>query len=259
MVAYTGIETISNLAEEARDYGHTIPRAMGGVVDRGARDLHVPARGRAVGDAGRRTARPSSADKYAGDPMLGVVENMELGALQEPAEIYVGVLAATILFIATNAGPDRRVAAELLDGPVPAAARPPAPAAPEVPHAVRRRSSCSAFVACLTILPGQAEFLGTVYAFGAMLSFTIAHLAVIALRINAARRRAAVDRAAATSASGGRSIPLFAVFGGVRHRHRVHRRVGARPLDADRSGRSGGCWSAVLLYVGLPAATRGCR
>src|SRR5215208_7129208 len=32
MVAYTGIETISNMAEEARDYGETIPRAMGGVV-----------------------------------------------------------------------------------------------------------------------------------------------------------------------------------------------------------------------------------
>src|SRR5687768_3171318 len=31
MVAYTGIETISNLAEEARDQGNTIPRAMGGV------------------------------------------------------------------------------------------------------------------------------------------------------------------------------------------------------------------------------------
>src|SRR3954469_25708261 len=32
MVAYTGIETVSNLAEEARDYGRTIPRAIGGVV-----------------------------------------------------------------------------------------------------------------------------------------------------------------------------------------------------------------------------------
>ena len=29
---------------------------------------------------------------------------MELGALQGAAEVYVGVLAATILFIATNAG-----------------------------------------------------------------------------------------------------------------------------------------------------------
>ena len=33
------------------------------------------------------------------------------------------------------------------------------------------------------MLPGQAEFLGTIYAFGAMLSFTMAHLAVIALRL----------------------------------------------------------------------------
>src|ERR1700741_480254 len=32
LVAYTGIETISNLAEEARDYGKTIPRGMGLVV-----------------------------------------------------------------------------------------------------------------------------------------------------------------------------------------------------------------------------------
>ena len=32
MVAYTGIETISNMAEEARDYGRTIPRGMAGVV-----------------------------------------------------------------------------------------------------------------------------------------------------------------------------------------------------------------------------------
>ena len=30
MVAYTGIETISNMAEEARDYGTTIPRGMAG-------------------------------------------------------------------------------------------------------------------------------------------------------------------------------------------------------------------------------------
>src|ERR687886_194253 len=32
MVAYTGIETVSNLAEEARDFGKTIPRSILGVV-----------------------------------------------------------------------------------------------------------------------------------------------------------------------------------------------------------------------------------
>ena len=60
MVAYTGIETISNMAEEARDYGKTIPRGIGLVVVAVAVDLRVPARRRAVGDAGGRTARPRS-------------------------------------------------------------------------------------------------------------------------------------------------------------------------------------------------------
>ena len=32
------------------------------------------------------------------------------------------------------------------------------------------------------MIPGQAVFLGNMYAFGAMLSFTIAHVSVIRLR-----------------------------------------------------------------------------
>jgi len=38
-------------------------------------------------------------------------------------------------------------------------------------------------IACLTIVPGQANFLGKIYAFGAMLSFTIAHVSVSVLRV----------------------------------------------------------------------------
>ena len=49
-------------------------------------------------------ALPKEQGGYADDPILGVVKNIDLGALQHPAEIYVGILAATILFIATNAG-----------------------------------------------------------------------------------------------------------------------------------------------------------
>ena len=126
MVAYTGIETISNMAEEARDYGHTIPRGIGGSSWSPSSHLRLPAGGRAVGDAGggrRDLARASEGGGgYADDPILGVVANMDLGTLQGAAEIYVGILAATILFIATNAGNDRRLAAHLLDGPVPPAA-----------------------------------------------------------------------------------------------------------------------------------------
>ena len=52
-----------------------------------------------------------------------------------------------------------------------------------------------AVAAILITLPGQADFLGNLYAFGAMLSFTIAHLALIRLRIVAARPAAAVPAA----------------------------------------------------------------
>jgi len=38
-------------------------------------------------------------------------------------------------------------------------------------------------LACVALLPGQAEFLGLIYAFGAMLSFSMAHLALIRLRV----------------------------------------------------------------------------
>ena len=70
-------------------------------------------------------------------------------------------------------------------------------------------------IACVAMIPGQAEFLGNMYAFGAMLSFTIAHLAVIRLRVALPRRRPAVQRARATCGSAGPTLPLFAVVGGI--------------------------------------------
>ena len=108
MVAYTGIETISNMAEEARDYGKTIPRGIGLVVCRG-RVIYtflpaVALSAMPVKNGETILALPKEEGGYADDPVLGVVENMDLGSLQHPAEIYVGILAATILFIATNAG-----------------------------------------------------------------------------------------------------------------------------------------------------------
>ena len=108
MVAYTGIETISNMAEEARDYGKTIPRGIGLVVGAVAVIYtFLPAvalSAMPVKNGETILALPKEEGGYADDPVLGVVENMDLGSLQHPAEIYVGILAATILFIATNAG-----------------------------------------------------------------------------------------------------------------------------------------------------------
>ena len=54
MVAYTGIETVSNLAEEARDPARNVPRAYLMTVDRRLRDLL-----HAAGDRGHGSPRPS--------------------------------------------------------------------------------------------------------------------------------------------------------------------------------------------------------
>jgi APA family basic amino acid/polyamine antiporter len=210
MVAYTGIETISNLAEEARDYGRTIPRAMAGVVVAVfAIYAFLPAV--ALSAMPVENGHTDLADKYAGDPILGVVENIELGALQQPAEIYVGVLAATILFIATNAG---LIGVSRLTYSMGQYRQLPAQLRRLHPRYRTPYIAIIVFglVACLTILPGQAEFLGTVYAFGAMLSFTIAHLAVIALRVKEPDHERPFRGPGAIRIAG-REVPLFAVFG----------------------------------------------
>ena len=113
MLAYTGIETISNMAEEARDETKTIPIAINRVriavftiyftlpaVALSA----LPVQRGADGDYFTLLGLTEEEGGYAGDPILGVVKQIDLGPLQSAGEIYVGLLAATILILATNAG-----------------------------------------------------------------------------------------------------------------------------------------------------------
>src|SRR4051794_37123814 len=191
MLAYTGIETISNMAEEARDEEKTIPAAISRVriavfaiyftlpaVALSALPVHK------LADGSYATLLGVGEDKggYAGDPVLGIVKNLSLGVLEHPAEIYVGLLATTILFIATNAGiigVSRLVYSMGLHRQVPDRLR------TLHPHYGTPWIGIMVFgvIACVTLIPGKATFLGNMYAFGAMLSFTIAHLAVIKMRV----------------------------------------------------------------------------
>src|SRR3954452_19270610 len=67
-------------------------------------------------------------------------------------------------------------------------------------------------IACVTLIPGQADFLASMYAFGAMLSFSIAHLSVIRLRIKEPGRNRPY-RGPGNITIRGRDVPLFAVVG----------------------------------------------
>jgi APA family basic amino acid/polyamine antiporter len=217
MVAYTGIETISNMAEEARDYEATIPRGMGGVVIAVVAIYaflpSVALSAMPVRDGETLLAMSKEEGGFADDPILGVVENIDLGALQGPAEIYVGVLAATILFIATNAG---LIGVSRLTYSMGQHR--------QLPEGLRRlhpkyRTPYVAIivfgtVACLTMVPGQAEFLGTIYAFGAMLSFTIAHAAVVTLRVTQPDVKRPW-RGPGSIPFRGYSLPAYSLVGGI--------------------------------------------
>jgi basic amino acid/polyamine antiporter, APA family len=217
MVAFTGIDTISNMAEEARDVGRTVPQAMRLVVAAVmAISLTLPAvalSAMPVENGETLLALSSEEGGYANNPIQGVVVNLGLGELQAAGEIYVGLLASTILLVATNAGLIGLSRLSYSMGQY-----------RQLPERLRQlhprfRTPYVAIVvfggiACLTMLPGEAEFLGTVYAFGAMLGFTVAHASVVALRIREPDRERPY-RAPLNVTVRGRSIPLSSVLGGL--------------------------------------------
>jgi APA family basic amino acid/polyamine antiporter len=220
MIAYTGIETISNMAEEAREETKTVPQAIKAVVIAvfaiyAALPMvalsALPVHRLANGHYSTLLGTSESHGGFAGDPVLGIVKHLHLGALQSAGEIYVGLLASTILFIAANAGiigASRLVYSMGLHRQV-----------PDRLSRLHPRFSTPwvgillfGGVACLTIVPGKAEFLGNMYAFGAMLSFTMAHLSVIRLRIKEPDRPRPY-RGPGTLRIAGKELPLFAVLG----------------------------------------------
>ncbi len=223
MIAYTGIETVSNLAEEARDPARTIPASIRLVaiavfaiyftlpwVALSAMPVKL-----VDGHYQSLLGLPPEKGGFANDPVLGLVDNLGIhGTLLSVTKVYVGLLAATILFIATNAGV---IGASRITYSM-ASYR-------QLPEVFRRLHpkfktpwlSLVVFAgvfSILAILPGKTDFLGTMYSFGAMLSFTVAHVSIIALR-QRRRDEDVIYRSRPNLRIGGVSWPLFAVIGGL--------------------------------------------
>jgi APA family basic amino acid/polyamine antiporter len=218
MIAYTGIETVSNLSEEARDPVRSIPRSILMVaiaVFAIYFTLPMIALSAMPVHHGVTLLGLNPPKGFAADPVLGLVEHLGIGGtLLSVLKVYVGLLAATILFIATNAGV---IGASRITYAM-AGYR-------QLPSLFRRLHPkfktpwislvvFAGFVSILVLLPGKTNFLGTMYSFGAMLSFTIAHASVIQLR----RLRTGEDiawRARPNVRWRGVDWPLFAVIGGL--------------------------------------------
>ena len=130
---------------------------------------------RALLDAARHPLREQ--------PVLGIVDRLQLhGTVLTVATDYVGVLAAAILLIATNAG---LIGISRLSWSLAEHRQLPGLFARLHPRYRTPWFTIVVFsvLAVLLILPGQTNLLGNLYAFGAMLSFTTAHVAIVALRV----------------------------------------------------------------------------
>ncbi|HWW67329.1 MAG TPA: APC family permease, partial [Solirubrobacterales bacterium] len=218
MIAYTGIETISNMAEEAKDAARTIPRSVGLVVAAVlGLYLLIPVVALSAMPVTQNAAghfTTALGTKFANDPILGIVENLGLGAgMTEALRFYVGILAAVILLIATNAGligVSRLTYSMGQHRQLPEGLRQVHPKY-RTPYIAILIFSV---IAVITLIPGKTDFLATLYSFGAMLSFTIAHVSVIQLR----RRKSGEDRPwkpPLNFRAFGTEVPLTAVLGGL--------------------------------------------
>ena len=223
MLAYTGVETVSNLAEEVRDPVRNVPSAYK-LVAYAVFAIYftlplialsaLPVR-LIDGELTTLLALPPEQGGYANDPILGVVQNLGLeGGVLDALKIYVGVLAATILFIATNAGV---IGASRITYSM-ATYR-------QIPEVFRRLHprfktpwlSILIFAGILpiaVILPGDVKFVGTLYSLGATLSFTVAHASIIRMRMRPGPEELRY-RARPNLRIGAIDWPLFAIFGGI--------------------------------------------
>lgn len=287
-VAYTGIETISNMAEESSNPGRDVPRAVKlvlaavlgvyfaiSMVGLSAMTVHYnvlpvdpqtkmtlplpvqPAPGkmaetgpwvfksdpkrdvyvrvdtadvtnlkidptRATGAVYQQNGQwvtklwgTQLATVYEADPLQGIVQNLPGGLdwMKVILSPWIAILAATILLIGTNAG---IIGASRLAYSMAQHKQLP----PILSRVHRKRFtpyvSIALFgtIAALLVAPGSIAALADLYAFGAMISFTVAHVCVVTLRF----KMPDAERPWRTPINipfRGSSIPVLAVVGGL--------------------------------------------
>jgi APA family basic amino acid/polyamine antiporter len=225
MLAYTGVETVSNLAEEAREPEESVPNAYKLValavfaiyftlplVALSALPVEL-----IDGELTTLLALPPEDGGYANDPILGVVNNLGLeGGLLDTLELYVGVLAATILVIATNAGiigASRITYSMATYRQMPEVFR---KLHPKLKTPYIALVLFAGVAPIIVLLPGDVEFVGTLYSLGATLSFTVAHAALVRIRIADRQRVEPAPYVARPNvAARGVAWPVFAIVGGI--------------------------------------------
>ncbi len=188
MLAYTGLETIANFAEETRRPGIDIPRAVFGAIGLVVL-IYV-----LIALVGLSAFPPDQGTTLLGTewlraPLMGIVTQLGThlpGWIASPLRVYVGVTGALILIAAatTSISGFTRLAYSLGEhGQLPRAygrlhrrtlASPAALASAAI--------VASALVLATHRLENPVAFLASLFSFGILLAFTAAQLAVIKLR-----------------------------------------------------------------------------
>ena len=188
MLAFTGLETVANLAEEARSPGVDLPRSVfGGLAT--VITLYVAIAVVALSAfPGPHTALGT---RWVHAPLLGVADRIgaELpSGLADALRFYVGVTGALILLAAvvTSISGFSRLAYSLGEhGQLPSAfGRLSRRAHVSPPAIVSVALVASAFVIGTSFVKNDVAGLASLFSFGVLLAFTAAQLAVIKLRID---------------------------------------------------------------------------
>jgi basic amino acid/polyamine antiporter, APA family len=216
MVAYTGIETVSNLGSEARRPEKSIPRAVllvfVAVIALYSLLSMTALSAYPVHQAPDGTWVTNLTQQYLQDPIMGIANAMPL-AIRPVLSFWVAFLAVTILIIATNAG--------MLGASRLAYYMGQRQQLPSAVSSVSKRARVPlnailifSIIASVLIATGQITLLVDLYAFGAVLAYTTAHASIIALRIKEPNLPRPF-KIPLNIRIKGREIPITAVIGGL--------------------------------------------
>jgi len=181
-IAYTGIETMSQMAEETKQPEKKVPRALIMMI------VTVLVIFAGISLVSLSAMPPQElASEWSRDPVAGIAASLPLELLRTILKPLIAILAGTILLIATNAGliGVSRLAFSL------GSHRLFPPALSKV-HPKFKTPYISiilfSIIALLILIPGFFAAnvftnLGTLYAVGSLLAFMFAHASIISLRI----------------------------------------------------------------------------
>lgn len=180
-IAYTGIETMSQMAEETKQPEKRVPRALIMMIVA----VLVIFAGISMVSLSAMTPQELASD-WARDPVAGIAANLPLALLSNILKPLIAILAGTILLIATNAGlmGISRLAFSMGSHKLLPSALSRIHHRFKTPYISIILFSAIALLILIPAFWGANAFknMGALYAFGSLLAFMFAHASIISLR-----------------------------------------------------------------------------